>query len=117
MELVARSYTVRKIEPADRSKWDLWIRHAEERGEPDEAQGLRESFAEWEKEQGFTRERLVCAVCGNPWLSPTSKGTARAHRRHDDPDTPTWDKARQLRQDIKTLQAELDRVLDRLEPE
>ena len=81
VQLVARSYTVRKIEPADRTKWDLWIKHAGERGEPDEAQGLRDSFAEWEKEQGLTRERLVCAVCGNAWLTPTSKGTARASPR------------------------------------
>jgi hypothetical protein len=116
MQMISRSYVVRKIEPADRAKNDLWIKHAEERGDLDEAAAVRDSFAEWEKEQGFTRERLMCAVCGNAWLSPTSKGTARAHRRDDDPDKPTWDAARRLRQDIKTLQAELDRVLDLLEP-
>jgi hypothetical protein len=115
--LVSRSYVVRKIEPADRTKWDLWIKHAEERGDPDEVQGLRDSFAEWEKEQGFTRERLVCAVCGSATLTPTASGTARLHRRSDDWNTPTWDTARRLRDDIKTLQAELDRVLDQLEPD
>jgi hypothetical protein len=116
MRLVSRSYTVRKIEPTDRAKNELWIKHAEERGDIDEAAALRDSFAEWEKEQGLTRERLVCAVCGSSWLSPSSRGTARAHRRDDDPARPTWDTARQLRHEIKTLQAELDRVLDLLEP-
>jgi hypothetical protein len=113
--MVSRSYVVRMIEPADRAKNDLWINHAEERGDLDEAAAVRASFSDWEKEQGFTRERLVCAVCGNARLSSTSKGTARAHRRDDDPNKPTWDTARRLREDIKTLQAELDRVLDQLE--
>ena len=35
---------VRWIEPADRGEWDLWIKHARERGRP-EAQEVRESFA------------------------------------------------------------------------
>src|SRR5437870_11113271 len=60
MRLVSRSYVVRKIESADREKYNLWAKHAEERGELDEAAGIRTSLAEWEKEQGLTRERLVC---------------------------------------------------------
>src|SRR5438046_3045952 len=40
MRLVSRSYVVRKIESADRQKYDLWAKHAEERGELDEAAGI-----------------------------------------------------------------------------
>ena len=81
MQMISRSYIVRKIEHADRAKNDLWIKHAEERGDVDEAAAVRDSFAVWEKEQGFTRERLACAVCGNAWLSPTSKGSRTPSRR------------------------------------
>src|SRR5213593_3206424 len=94
MRLVSRSYVVRKIEPADRAKNELSIKHAEARGDLDEAAAVRDSFAEWEKEQGLTRERLVCAVCGSAWLTPTLRGTARAHRRDDDPRRPTWETVR-----------------------
>lgn len=113
--MVPRSYQIRHIGEADRADNAWRIERAEARGDPEEAQILKDVFAEWEQEQGQTRERLVCAVCGDPWLSPTAKETARPHRRRDVA-APSWDRVRELRQDIQTLQAELERVLEALEP-
>jgi hypothetical protein len=114
--MVSRTYTVRKIEPADRAKNERFVEWAEARGDMEQAQAYRESLAQWETQQGQEKEKLVCAVCGTPWLSPTARGTARPHRRHD-VEEPSWDKVRLLRKDIQALQTELDRVIDALEPQ
>ena len=74
---------------------------------------IRQGFEEWEAEQGQTREQLVCPICGDAWLTPTSKGTARPHAGGKP--TEGWDAVRQLRDDIKTLEAELHKVLRSLE--
>jgi len=116
MGMVSRSYVIRKIEQVDREQNELRVKRAAARGDYEEAEIIKDSFMVWEKEQGLPRERLVCAVCGSIWLTPTASGTARPHRR-DEAARPTWDKARQLRKDIQTLQTELDRVLDSLAPE
>jgi predicted RNA-binding Zn-ribbon protein involved in translation (DUF1610 family) len=113
-QLVTRTYTVRKIEPEDRARWARFAQDARDRGDLEEAEGYERSLAEWEKEQGQQREQLVCPVCGNSHV-PTSRGTSRPHRRTG-ANQPTWEKARQLREDIQVLQAELDRVLEALEP-
>jgi hypothetical protein len=113
--MVSTTYEIRKLEPSDRADLDWRARRAEARGDHEEAAGYRESILEWEKEQGQERERLVCAVCRSPWLKPTAAGTARPHRR-DDIAQPSWGNVRQLRKEIQILQAELDRVLDKLEP-
>ena len=106
---------IRQITEVDREDNRRKIERRVEHGDLEEADIIRELFADWEREQGQTKERLVCAVCGSPWLSPTSTGTARPHRR-DDVEAPSWDRVRQLMQDIKVLQSELDRVLEALEP-
>jgi hypothetical protein len=115
MRMVSRTYVIRSIDPVDRAKNGRQVENAELRGDLDEVQIIKDSFAQWEKDQGQERERLVCAVCGSIWLAPTSRGTARPHRR-DDVEQPTWDKVRLLRKEIQVLQAELDRVLEALEP-
>jgi rubrerythrin len=113
--MVARSYTVRAIAAADREQYDRWIRAAEGRRDGDEAESYREALATWERDQGQPREVLVCAVCGDAWLSPTAKGTARRHQRRDR-EAASWDQVRQLRKDLAALQDELDRLLAALEP-
>jgi len=115
MSMVLRTYEIRKITDDDRAKYTMWIERCEARGDYEEAEGHRQFLANWEREQGESRERLVCAVCGSHWLSPTLKGTARRHRR-DDSGGPSWDRVRQLRKDIQALQGELDRQLEALEP-
>lgn len=114
--MVSRTYVIRHIEPADRDKNAWRIAQAEERGDPEEAELIKRHFDEWEKDQGQSRDQLVCAVCGDVWLTPTAKGTARPHARRD-VEHPSWDKVRQLRKDIQTLEAELDRLLQALEPD
>jgi hypothetical protein len=114
MQMVSRTYVIRNIEPADREKNALRITRAEERGDAEEAEIIKRHFDDWEREQGQTREQLVCAICGDVWLTPTGKGTARPHARRD-MEEPTWDKVRQIRKDIQTLEAELDRLLQALE--
>ena len=115
MQMVSRTYVIRKIEPEDREKHGWRIARAEERGDAEEVDIIQSLFDEWEKEQGQTREQLVCAVCGDVWLTPTAKGTARAHARRD-LEQPSWDKVRQVRKDIQILETELDRLLQALEP-
>ena len=115
MTMVSRTYTIRRIEPADRAENGRRIEAAQALDDLEGAEFWKDSFAEWERDQGQQRERLVCAVCGSTWLTPTSRGTSRPHRR-DDVEQPSWDKVRQLRKDIQALQTELDRVLDALEP-
>lgn len=115
MRMVSQTYVIRKIEPDDRLKNARWVEHALLRGDPEEAAAVRDSFAEWERDQGQQRERLVCAICESSWLSPTARGTARTHRRVDDA-LPSWNKVRRLQKEIKAMQAELDRLLDALEP-
>ncbi len=113
--MVSRTHIVRKIEPADRAENERFIQNAIDRGAPEEAEMYRRSFADWEREQGQEREELVCAVCGDCFLKPTQRGTARPHRRWGI-DEPSWDRVRQLRKEFQTVQAELDRVLEALEP-
>jgi len=91
MTMVPRTYVIRQIAEVDRQDNGRQIERCKERGDLDEADIIREHFASWEREQGQTRERLVCAVCGSRWLSPTSKGTARPLRR-DDAGAASWDK-------------------------
>jgi hypothetical protein len=115
MRMVAQAYVIRKIDTEDRAKNARWIAHAQLRGDPEEVAVLEAAFAEWERDQGQERERLVCAVCESSWLSPTASGTARAHRRLDGA-LPSWDRVRRIQKEIRTLQAELDRLLEALEP-
>ena len=115
-QMVSRTYIIRHIEPADRDKHVWSVARAEERGDLDEVEIIKRHFFEWEQEQGQMREKLVCAVCGDAWLTPTARGTARPHVRRDI-DQPSWGRIRQLRDDIKTLEAELDRLLQALEPD
>jgi hypothetical protein len=115
MKMMQRTFTRRRIEEADRQKFAGFVEAAEARGDHDDAQFYRDSVAEWEVTAGHTDQRMVCAICGSTWLIPTSRGTARPHRRHD-MSPPSWDQVRQLRQDIQTLEAELDRLLTSLEP-
>jgi len=112
--MVSRTYFIRPIDPADRAFNALQIQKAEARGDYQDVPVIKESFAQWERDQGRAQERLVCAVCGSIWLQPTSNGIARPHTR-EKLETPTWDRVRELRKEIKTLQTELDRVLDSLE--
>ena len=114
MKMVTRTYRVRQIEESDRAKWEGWAQAEEARGEFDMAQMTRESLRQWEKEQGQEKEELVCPVCQRQWLRPTARGTSRPHTRWDMPQ-PSWDRVRQLRGDIQTLQAELDKELEALE--
>jgi hypothetical protein len=114
MTMVSRTYVVRDITEEDRAQNAYFVRNAEERGELEEAEAYRQSLLEWEKEQGQTKQRLACPVCGDSWLSPTSRGTSRPHVRHDI-ERPTLERARQLQRDIKVLQEELERVLSALE--
>ena len=64
MQMVSRTYVIRNIEPADQEKNAMRVARAEERGDRDEAEIIKRHFDQWEKEQGQTREQLVCAVCG-----------------------------------------------------
>jgi hypothetical protein len=116
MQMVLGTYVVRWIEAADRAANAREVARARANGDDELVQIVTSSFAEWEKEQGHRRERLVCAVCESSWLTPTAIGAARPHRR-DASVGPSWDRVRRLRQDIQVLQAELDRVLDLLETE
>jgi predicted RNA-binding Zn-ribbon protein involved in translation (DUF1610 family) len=79
--MVARTYTVRKIESEDRARYARFALNARERGDVDEAVSYEQSILEWEREQGQERERLACPVCGDSFLVPTSRGTSRPHRR------------------------------------
>lgn len=116
MQMVPRNYVIRSIEPADREKNAWRVARAEEDGNFEEAEAIKRSFEEWEREQGQTRERLVCPICGDAWLSPTARGTSRPHARRDI-EQPSWDRVRQLRENIKALEVELDRILQALEPD
>lgn len=113
--MVSRTYTVRNIEPSDRERYARLATHARDRGDAEEAASYEQALADWEKDQGEERERLACPVCGDSFLVPTARGTSRPHRRAMF-DQPSWGKVRDLRKQIQTLQAELDRVLEALEP-
>jgi hypothetical protein len=113
--MVAWTYVIRQIEDSDRVDRERQIKSAEARGDYEEAQIIKETFSRWEREQGQQKEKLVCPVCGDPMLVPTAKGISRPHTRHNWA-PPSWDRVRQLRKDIETLHAELDRVLESLEP-
>src|SRR5205085_2662169 len=91
MKMVSRTYAIRQIEESDREEHARQIARAEERDDSDWVEAVRQSFKRWEDEQGQQKERLVCPVCGDGWLVPTSKGTSRPHvRREWNP--PTWDR-------------------------
>src|SRR5438445_5686995 len=115
MQMVARTYVVRQIEDSDRLDYDRQVESAEARGDSDEVAIIKETLARWERDQGHEEEKLVCPVCEDRWLTPTFKGTSRPHRRRDW-ERPSWDRVRHLGKDIQSLQAELDRVLESLEP-
>jgi hypothetical protein len=110
--MVPRTYEIRQITQEDRAKWNRFAEHAEARGELEEAQLWRDGIIEWEREQGETREKMVCVACGRD-VEPTSSGMARRHRRWD---TPNWDTVHNLRTQIRALEEELDRVLKEIEP-
>lgn len=113
---MGRTYRVREVTDSDRQKYAGMVRAAESRGDLDDAASYREALATWEKEQGEEREALVCAVCGDPWLTPTAKGVARRHQRRDG-GAASWGRVRELRKEIATLNEELDRQLLALEPD
>lgn len=115
MQLISTTYEVRAITDEDRARHELAIQRAEARGDSDDVAAEKHVFAEWVAEQGQRKERLLCPVCLTPWLVPTSKGTARPHRAAAD--GPSWDKVRLLRKTIAEMQAELNRMLDVLEPD
>jgi len=115
MRPISTSYEVRAITAEDRARHELAIRRAEARGEADDVAAEKRVFEEWIAEQGQRKERLLCPVCLTPWLVPTSKGTAGAHRAAVD--GPSSDKVRLLRKTIAEMQAELNRMLDVLEPD
>jgi len=92
------------------------LAHARERGDADEVEAIVLVFEDWERDQGQTRDRLACAVCGDAWLTPTGRGTSRPHARRD-AESSSLDRVRQLRKDIQTLETELDRQLSALEPD
>ena len=115
MRLISTTYVVRAITAEDRARHEIALERAEARGEPDDVAAEKQVFEEWVTEQGKSKERLLCAVCLTPWLTPTSTGTARSHRAAND--GPSWDKVRLLRRTIAEMQAELNRMLDALEPE
>lgn len=95
--MLSRKYIIRHVEAHDRALQVRRMERAEAGGDPEEVREIADSYAQWEKEQGEVRERLVCAVCGSIWLSPTANGLARPHRRDDETEKPTWDKVRSLR--------------------
>ena len=97
------------------SAYTRHIANAEARGDFEDERFWRDALTQWEREQGQEYERLVCPVCRSAWLTPTSSGTSRPHRRFD-LESSSWDRVRQLRKDIQILQSELDRLLDALEP-
>ena len=111
--MVSRTYTIRTIEGEDRVKNERMIQSAKRRGDLEDAESYDKAFRQWENEQGEEREMLVCAVCGDRWLKPTTSGRARPHRQSGR-DQPSWDKVRQL--GIESLQAEVHRPLEALEP-
>lgn len=116
LRLVSRTYKIRDVTESDRQKYARMVRTAESRGDIEDAVSYREALATWEKEQGEDSEALVCAVCGDPWLTPTAKGVARRHRRRDG-GVASWGRVRELRKDIAALNEELDRQLLALEPD
>jgi hypothetical protein len=114
MRMVSQTYVIRKIEDADRATYARRVTNAEADGDAESARFWTDSLAEWGRDQGQERERLVCPICLSSWLTPTSRGTSRPHRRHD-VDRPSWDTVRRLRKEMQVLQGELDRALDALE--
>ncbi|HUY24338.1 MAG TPA: hypothetical protein VMV09_03410, partial [Candidatus Saccharimonadales bacterium] len=114
MKMVPRTYRVRQIEETDRVDSEWRAERAEARGDLEEAQIIRSALKRWESEQGQEREELIFPVCESRWLSSTARGTSRPHRRWGQHE-PSWNRVRQLRADIQTLQAELDKELEALE--
>jgi hypothetical protein len=54
--MVSRTYTIRKIEPEDRAKYERFAQHATERGDLEEAAGYKQSLVDWEKEHCKMRD-------------------------------------------------------------
>ena len=105
--MVYRAYQVRQIEVSDRAKWESWAHAEKERGDFEEAQGARDFLKKWEAEQGQEKEELVCPICQRRFLQPRARGTSRPHTGWDVLQ-PSWDRVRQLRNDIQALEADLD---------
>jgi len=112
--MVPRTYRLRPLEDSDRAETESRVERAEARGDVEGAQIFREALQQSEAEQGQARDALVCPVCEISWLTPTSRGTSRPHRRWGQHE-PSWDRVRQLRADIQTLQSELGKELEALE--
>ncbi len=112
--MISTTYVVCTITAEDQARHELALARAEARGDPDELAAEKKVFEEWAAEQGQTKERLLCSVCLTPWLVPTASGTARPHRASTN--GPSWEKVRLLRRTIAEMQAELNRMLDALEP-
>ena len=112
--MISTTYVVRAITADDRARHEAALERAAARGDADDVAAEEHVFAQWVTEQGQSKERLLFAVCLDPFLVPTSKGTARAHRAVDH--GPSWDKVRLLRRTIAEMQAERNRMLDALEP-
>ena len=113
MQLVSRRFVVRPIEPSDRERHASRLTAALNRADAEEAEVIRRHFEQWEKEQGQSREQLVCPVCGDGLLTPTVRRTSRPHKRRKPADR--WAAVYDLRSQIKTLEAELDRLLASLD--
>lgn len=116
LRLLVRTYKVREVTASDRQKYARMVRAAESRGDVEGAASYRQALVTWEEGQGEDREALVCAVCGDPWLTPTAKGLARRHQRRDG-GAASWGRVRALRKEIAALNEELDRQLLALEPD
>ena len=112
--MISTAYVVRAVTAEDHGRHQIALQRARARGDADDIATEEHVFAQWIAEQGQSKERLLCAVCMDPLLVPTSKGTARAHRASDR--GPSWDKVRLLRKTISEMQTELNRMLDALEP-
>lgn len=110
LAMISRTYKARNIEPEDRANYARFAQNARDRGDFEQAADYEKAVADWEKEQGQERERLACPVCGDAFLVPTSRATSRPHRRSGS-DQLSWEKARLLRKEIRTLQDELDRTV------
>ena len=110
------STSVTRVTDEVRRRYDDHIERYEALGEPEEAASLRAALAQLEAHDGHPHEVLVCAVCGSRYLTPTRSGNARPHKGANWR-APSWDEVRELRKTIAAMQAELDRMLDELDPD
>ena len=113
--MLPRTYVIRVTDEV-RRRYEDRIDRYEASGETEEAESWREALAQVEANDGQEHEELVCAVCGYRYLKPTHSGKARPHKAAA-PRAASWDEMRELRTAIAAMQAELDRMLDQLEPD